>query len=80
MFKSARAIVVLCVFTGVSAAAVVGWVTGFFAQLTAFFGGLWNNLLEWINSPLSWDHLFAGAGILLVPVAALVIIFALADN
>ncbi|MFM9539915.1 hypothetical protein [Streptomyces turgidiscabies] len=35
--------------------------------------------MGWINSPLGWEYL-AGAGVLIVPVIVLVLIFAMADG
>ncbi|WP_405749065.1 hypothetical protein OG232_03830 [Streptomyces sp. NBC_01411] len=39
-----------------------------------------NNFRGWINSPLGWEHILAGAGVLIVPVIVLVLIFAIADG
>ncbi len=36
--------------------------------------------MGWINSPLGWEHLLAGAGVLIVLVIVLVLIFAIADG
>ncbi|MFI5702554.1 hypothetical protein ACIA78_21215 [Streptomyces xanthochromogenes] len=36
--------------------------------------------MGWISSPLGWEHLFAGAGVLIVPIIVLVLIFAIADG
>ncbi|MFF3128654.1 hypothetical protein ACFVRD_41815 [Streptomyces sp. NPDC057908] len=38
--------------------------------------GLWGYFTAWINSPLGWGQLLAGASVLIV----LALIFALADN
>ncbi|WP_338675889.1 hypothetical protein V1460_25190 [Streptomyces sp. SCSIO 30461] len=80
VFKSARAIIALSLIGGVSLAVVVGWVTGFLASITSAVAGLWNNFMGWINSPLGWEHLLAGTGVLIVPVIVLVLIFAIADG
>lgn len=80
MFRSARAIVGLCLIGGVSLATVIGWATGFFGQVAAFVSGLWTGFTTWLSSPFGWDHILAGGGLLLVPVAILVVIFAIADN
>ncbi|MEV0443600.1 hypothetical protein AB0I84_23505 [Streptomyces spectabilis] len=42
--------------------------------------GLWNNFMGWANSPLEWERLLAGAGVLIVPVIVLMLIFAIADG
>ncbi|MGW3197171.1 hypothetical protein ACWDBD_21785 [Streptomyces sp. NPDC001118] len=78
MFKNAR--IALSLIGGVSLAAIIGWGTGFFASIATTVSGLWNNFMGWINSPLGWEHLLAGAGVLLVPVIVLVLIFAIADG
>ncbi|MFJ1733161.1 hypothetical protein [Streptomyces sp. NPDC088254] len=80
MFKSARVIIALGLIGGVSLAVIVGWVTGFFALVATTVSGLWNDFMGWINSPLGWEHLLAGAGVLIVPVIVLVLIFAIADG
>ena len=80
MFKSARLIIALGLIGGVSLAAIIGWVTGFFASIASTVAGLWNDFMGWINSPLGWEHLLAGAGVLIVPVIVLVLIFAIADG
>jgi hypothetical protein len=80
MFRSARAIVSLCLVGGVLLATIIGWATEFFGQVADFVGGLWTGFTTWLNSPIGWDHVFAGAGVLLIPVAILFMIFAFADN
>ncbi|MEV7953010.1 hypothetical protein [Streptomyces sp. NPDC088141] len=80
MFKSARALIALGLIGGVSLAVIVGRVTGFFGSVASTVAGLWSNLMGWISSPLSWEHLLAGAGVLLVPVIILILIFAIADD
>ncbi|MEU6263721.1 hypothetical protein [Saccharopolyspora shandongensis] len=80
MFKSTRAIIGICLLGGVSVATVIGWATGFFAQVVSFFNGLWNSLIAWLDSPFGWDHLLAGASVLIVPIVLLVVLFALAGN
>jgi hypothetical protein len=80
MFKSARAIVGLCLVGGVSLATVIGWATGFFGQVAAFVGGLWTGFATWLSSPFGWDHVIAGAGVLLIPIAILVVIIAVVDS
>ncbi|UQA91169.1 hypothetical protein [Streptomyces halobius] len=80
MFKSARLIIALSLIGGVSLAAIIGWVTGFFGSIADTVAGLWNDFMEWINSPLGWEHLLTGAGVLFVPVIVLVLIFAIADG
>ncbi|MFE4334040.1 hypothetical protein ACFRQM_32895 [Streptomyces sp. NPDC056831] len=42
--------------------------------------GLWGYFTAWINSPLGWEHLLAGASVLIIPLIVLALIFALADN
>ncbi|WP_424863087.1 hypothetical protein [Streptomyces sp. MMS24-I29] len=80
VFRNTRLVVGLCLASGISAAAVIGWLTGFFARIADFVAGLWNELVTWLDSPLGWDHLLAGAGVLLAPVILLVVILALSDN
>ncbi|MGW0881385.1 hypothetical protein [Streptomyces sp. NPDC002671] len=80
MFKSARLIVALILIGGVSLAVIVGWVAGFFGSIADTVAGLWNDFMDWINSPLGWEHLLAGAGVLFVPVIVLILIFAIADD
>ncbi|WP_030559197.1 hypothetical protein [Streptomyces aureocirculatus] len=76
----ARAIIVLGLIGGVSLAVIIGWGTGFFVAIASTGAGLWNDFMGWINSPLRWEHLLAGAGVLIVPVIVLVLIFAVADG
>ncbi|MFI9629309.1 hypothetical protein [Streptomyces sp. NPDC052042] len=80
VLKNTRVVIGLCLAGGISAAVVIGWPTGFFARIADFVAGLWNGLVAWLSSPLGWDHLLAGAGVLLAPVIMLVIILALTDN
>ncbi|ELP65794.1 hypothetical protein STRTUCAR8_01473 [Streptomyces turgidiscabies Car8] len=80
MFNSARAIIALGLIGGVSLAVIGGCVTGFFASIASTVAGLRNDFMGWINSPLGWEHLLAGAGVLIVPVIVLVLIFAIADG
>ncbi|MFJ5724742.1 hypothetical protein [Streptomyces sp. NPDC093149] len=80
MFKSARAIIALGLIGGVSLAVIVGWVTGFLASIASTVAGLRNDFIGWINLPLGWEHLLAGAGVLLVPIIVLVLIFAIAEG
>lgn len=84
MLRSARMIVGLCLFGGVSLSVVVGWATGFFGQVAAFAAGLWQRLTGrvtgWISSEVGWDHLAAGAGVLIFAAIVLVVIFAIADK
>ncbi|MFF4409497.1 hypothetical protein [Streptomyces sp. NPDC001404] len=80
MFKSARIVIALSLVGGVSLAAVIEWVTGFFASIAIIVSGLWSNFMGRINSPLGWEHLLAGAGVLLVPIIVLVLIFVIADG
>ncbi|MFD4943063.1 hypothetical protein ACFWNT_11105 [Streptomyces sp. NPDC058409] len=42
--------------------------------------GRWGYFTAWINSPLGWDQLLAGASVLIIPLIVLALIFALADN
>ena len=80
MFRSTRAVVVLCAICGVSVTAIIGWATGFFTRLAGIVGGWWNGLTEWLGSPLTLEHILAGAGVILVPVILLAVIFALTGN
>lgn len=80
MFRSVRTVVGLCLLGGVSLAAIIGWATGFFGRATSVIAGLWSDLTSWLNEPMGWDQLLAGAGVLIAPLVLLVIIFALADN
>lgn len=52
MFKSARLIIALSLIGGVSLAVIIGWVTGFFGSIADTVAGLWNDFMDWINSPL----------------------------
>ncbi|NUQ96218.1 MAG: hypothetical protein HOY79_06510 [Streptomyces sp.] len=80
MFKSARLIIVLSLIGGVGLVVIIGWVTGFFGSIADTVAGLWNDFMDRINSPLGWEHLLAGAGVLFVPVIVLILIFVIADN
>ncbi|MFJ8018693.1 hypothetical protein [Streptomyces sp. NPDC096311] len=51
-----------------------------FASIAGTVAGLWNDFMGWINSPLGWEHLLAGASVLFVPVIVLILIFAIADG
>ncbi|MFE0133271.1 hypothetical protein ACFWY6_17130 [Streptomyces sp. NPDC059037] len=62
MFKSTRLIIALSLIGGVSLAAIIGWVTGFFGSIADTDADVWNDFMDWINSPLGWEHLPAGAG------------------
>ncbi|MDO5865120.1 MULTISPECIES: hypothetical protein [Paenarthrobacter] len=66
--------------SGVSVAAVVSLATGFFAWIMGSVRSLWEGFIAFLNSPFSWEHLIAGAGVLLIPIIIIVVIFALADN
>ncbi|MFF1880279.1 hypothetical protein ACFVVC_02255 [Pseudarthrobacter sp. NPDC058196] len=80
MFRNTRTIVGLCVVSGVSLTTIIGWATGFFAWVMGSVRGLWEGLIAFLNSPFSWEHLAAGAGVLLIPIIIIVVIFAVADS
>lgn len=80
MFKNTRTIVGLCSLSGVSVTAVIGWATGFFAWAVGSARGLWDGFIALLNSPFSWEHLAAGAGVLLIPIVIIFVIFVIADN
>jgi hypothetical protein len=80
MFKNTRTIVGLCALSGVSVTAVIGWATGFFAWAVGSARGLWDGFIAFLNSPFSWEHLAAGAGVLLIPIVIIFVIFVIADN
>lgn len=80
MFKSARLIVGICLFGGVSLLALVGWISGFFGKFIGFIGGAWAGITAWLSQPLTFDHLLAGLGVLLIPIGILIAIFAITDN
>lgn len=80
MLRSARMVVGLCLFGGVSLAAVIGWATGFFGRAAAFVSGLWQGFTAWLDQPLGLDHLFAGIGVLVIPAIIIMVIFAIADS
>ena len=67
---------------GVVVIVVVGSVRsiGLFARIATFAENLWTNLTDWLSAPFSMDHVLAGAGVLLVPILILIVIFAIADN
>ena len=80
MLRNTRTIVGLCALSGVSVSAVIGWATGFFAWTVGSVRSLWDGFIAFLNSPFSWEHLAAGAGVLIIPIIIIVVIFAVADN
>ena len=81
MFRTARTVVGLSVFGGISIAVVVGWVTGFFHKAFGVISGLWTSFLAWLDQPFDTSHLFAGVGAVLIPVAIIfAVLFALTDS
>lgn len=80
MLRNTRTIVGLCALSGVSVTAVIGWATGFFTWAVGSVHSLWDGFIAFLNSPFSWEHLAAGAGVLIIPIVIIVVIFALADN
>lgn len=71
MLRNARLILALSALTGISIAGVIGWATGFFGELTSAVGATWNDIMVWLEQPISWSHLFAGAGAIVIPLALL---------
>jgi hypothetical protein len=80
MFRNVRLVISLGLLSGVSLAGVVGWATGFFDRAWQFVSGHWAGFMELLNSPWSWEMLMVGAGVLLVPIVILIVIFAIADG
>ena len=80
MLRNTRTIVRLCVLSGVSVTGVIAWATGFFAWAVGSVRSLWDGFIAFLNSPFSWEHLAAGAGVLIIPIVIIVLIFAIADN
>jgi hypothetical protein len=76
MLRNTRTIVGLCALSGVSVTAVIGWATWAVGSVRS----LWDGFIAFLNSPFSWEHLAAGAGVLLIPIIIIVVIFAIADN
>ena len=80
MLRNARFIIGLCVLTGVSLTTVLAWTSGVLDQIVTIVTGLWEGFMSWLNSPMNWEHLFAGAGVLFVPILVLLVISAITDG
>lgn len=81
MFRNIRLILTLCALTGISVAGIVGWATGFFGQFASTVGATWNDIMIWLDQPLTWSHMFAGVGAVVIPVAILLtLVLVLADR
>ncbi|QWF85674.1 hypothetical protein [Amycolatopsis sp. CA-230715] len=80
MFRHDRTVVVLCLLSTVLIAVAVGWATGFLASVGAAVCRIWDGVISWLYSPFGWDHLLAGAGVLIVPILIVVIILVLAND
>lgn len=80
MFKSARAIITLCLITGVSLSAPIGTVTGFFTRAWLWAQETWAGILVWINSPATIEQFWTLAGILLLPILLLAALFVITDR
>jgi hypothetical protein len=80
VFRNVQTVIGFCLIGGISAAAVVGWTTGFFARIAEVFRGLCGSVRAWLDSLFGWDHVLAGAGVPLVPLIVLITIFAIADD
>lgn len=66
---------------GVTLVGIIAWLTGAVAWFTnlidtafAKIGELWQHLMAWIDQPFDLAHLFAGAGVVLVPLLILGVI------
>lgn len=81
MFRTTRRIVAFSLVSGVSLAAIVGWVTGFYSWAVGSITRGWAELMIWINSPWGFDHLIAAAVGVLLPIGLIfVILLVLMDS
>ena len=79
MFR-VRRMVLLGTVTGVSVTTVIAWATGWFTRASAFVTSQWDSLVAWVNSPVTMEHVVAAAGVLIVPVILLAILFAISHS
>jgi len=80
VLRNARFIIGLCVLTGVSLTTVIAWTSGTLDRIMTTVAGLWQSFMAWLDSPMTWEHLFAGAGVLFVPILLLLVISAITDG
>lgn len=80
MFATTRRIVGFSLLTGISLAGIIGWVTGWWARLSARVDQLWSDLVAWATSPVTMDHILAVGAVVLVPIALLAVLFVLTDR
>lgn len=80
MLRNARLIIGVCLLAGVSLTTVIAWSTGLIERIVSTVAGIWEGIVTWLSSPMSWEHFFAGAGVLLVPLIILVVISVIADG
>lgn len=79
-FRNIRLVLGLLALAGVCTAGIVGWATGFFADVVGWVSSRYDAFMTWISEPMSWEHLFAGAGVLLVPLALLMALMVLTER
>lgn len=80
MFATTRRVVAFSVLTGISLTAIVGWVTGWWATLMSQVSRVWDDLITWMTSPVTMDHLVALGGMVVGAGVLLLILFALTDR
>jgi hypothetical protein len=62
------------------AAVLVGWLTGFFARVTADAGRIWDRLLAWVHAPLDLEHVAAAAATVLVSLVLFFVVIAILSD
>lgn len=79
LVRNARVLIALGIISGVSISGVIAYTTGVFHRCIAMITGAVDGIVAWINSPLGYDHLVAGLGVLVAPLIAVFIMLALTD-
>jgi hypothetical protein len=80
MLKNPRLVIGLGSLGALITLTLVGWLTGFFAQVASVVSGIWANATIFFTSPLGVEHAIAALGAVIVAVVVLLIIFAIVEG
>lgn len=80
MVSTTRRIVAMVALAAGSALVLAGWLTGFFARVTADAGRLWDRLLAWVHAPLDMEHVAAAAATVLISLVLFFVVIAILSD
>ncbi|MFK4087284.1 hypothetical protein ACI2LF_24465 [Kribbella sp. NPDC020789] len=80
MVSTTRRIVAMVALASGSALVLAGWLTGFFARVTADAGRIWDRLLAWVHAPLDLEHVAAAAATVLISLVLFFVVIAILSD